>query len=254
MELKNISVIVTAYNEEKNIRRCLEALDGFGEVIVVDSFSSDRTVEIAREFPTTIYRRPYPSAARQKNWAIARAKNDWVLVVDADETLSRQLRSEIQELDSSRLPNKGFWIRRNSEYLGKKIHHCGWQRDKVLRLFRKTFGIYNEREVHEEVSLDGDAGILESTLHHFPYSDVEHHFRKINDYSSRGAKDYIERGGRHPILNAVLHPPFRFLRMYALQGGILDGVQGFVLCLLSSYGVFLKYAKAWEYQRLKRKN
>jgi glycosyltransferase involved in cell wall biosynthesis len=251
MNLSDVSVVVTCFNEEDNIRRCLEGVMGFGEVIVVDSFSTDNTIDIAREFPVAIYRRPYASAAKQKNWAIALTKNKWVLVVDADESVSSELKAEIEALIDNDGPH-GFWIRRVSEYLGKRIRYCGWQRDKVLRFFDKTHGSYDEREVHEEIALDGEQGYLRSRLVHFPYTRLEQHFDKINEYSSRGARDYIDRGGKHPILNTLLHPPFRFLRMFAMQRGFLDGLHGFILCLLSSYSVFLKYAKAWEYRRQKK--
>ncbi|MFH1755148.1 MAG: glycosyltransferase family 2 protein [Candidatus Latescibacterota bacterium] len=248
MNLRDVSVIITCFNEASNIRRCLDGVTGFGEVIVVDSFSSDATVGIAGEYPVMLFRRPYLSAAKQKNWAIALANNDWVLVVDADEAVPRELRAEIEALPESGARD-GYWIRRISEYLGKPIRRCGWQRDKVLRFFNKTRGRYNEREVHEEVVLQGGTGYFNSRLVHFPYSRIEQHFDKINEYSSRGARDYIDRGGKHPILNTLLHPPFRFIRMYLLQRGFMDGLHGFILCLLSSYSVFLKYAKAWEYRR-----
>jgi hypothetical protein len=171
-----------------------------------------------------------------------------VLVVDADEAVTAELRKEIEALSETD-GKLGFWIRRSSEYLGKRIRYCGWQRDKVLRFFDKNHGSYDEREVHEEVVLDGAHGYLDSRLNHYPYAKIEQHFDKINEYSSRGARDYIDRGGKHPLLCTIFHPPFRFLRMYALQRGFLDGLNGFLLCLLSSYSVFLKYAKAWEYGR-----
>jgi glycosyltransferase involved in cell wall biosynthesis len=247
MNLKDVSVIVTTFNEEANVGRCLKNLGAFGEIIVVDSFSSDRTLDIARTFPVTIYSRVYTSAAIQKNWALERVHNDWVFILDADEAAPDELIGEIEALDEGRAD--GYWIRRVSDYLGGPIHHCGWQRDKVLRLFRRSAGRYEEREVHEEVSLPAPVPVLEKKLRHFPYRLVDQHFRKIDEYSSRGARDYVANGGRVPLLNMLLHPPFRFLRMYLLQGGILDGSRGFILCLLSSYGVFLKYAKAWELRR-----
>jgi glycosyltransferase involved in cell wall biosynthesis len=247
LNLRDISVIVTTFNEETNLGRCLRAVNGFGEIIVVDSFSSDRTLEIARSFPSTIYTRPYRSAARQKNWALRQAKNGWVLILDADEEASEALVAEIKELDTNACD--GYWIRRESDYLGGPIRHCGWQRDKVLRLFRRSAGRYEEREVHEEVTLGRPARILRHYLKHYPYARVEQHFRKIDEYSTRGARDYISGGGRMPVFNMLVHPPFRFLRMYFLQRGVLDGYRGFILCLLSSYGVFLKYAKAWELKR-----
>lgn len=252
MKLKDISVIVTSANEAANIGRCLDSVRGrFDEIILVDSFSSDDTLDIARKYPVTIYVRYYRSAAEQKNWALSTVKNRWVLILDADEELSEPLSEEIQRLETD--GTHGYWIRRSSVYLGTKIRGCGWQRDKVLRLFDRTRGRYREVEVHEEVELDGVSGVLKERFLHYPYKDVHHHLQKINQYSSRGAKDYVERGGRLPLFNMIVHPPFRFFRMYVLQRGFLDRSRGLLLCLLSAYSVFLKYAKAWEYKRWKRR-
>lgn len=247
MNLSDVSVIVTTFNEEANVARCLSNLHGFGEIIIVDSFSSDRTVEIARSFPAIIYTRPYLSAAHQKNWALDQVRSDWVFILDADEAATDELIDEIAGLAADGAD--GYWIRRESEYLGAPIRHCGWQRDKVLRLFRRSAGRYEERAVHEEVGLSGRIPILVNRLKHYPYRRVDQHFEKIEQYSTRGARDYIDGGGSMALVNMLLHPPFRFLRMYILQRGVLDGSRGFILCLLSAYGVFLKYAKAWEMKR-----
>lgn len=247
MRLSDISVIVTTFNEEANIKRCLDNLRGFDEIIVVDSFSGDRTLEIARGFPATICQRPYRSAAEQKNWALDRARNDWVLILDADEKAPDALIREIETLDPTAA--EGYWIRRVSDYLGRPIRHCGWQRDKVLRLFRRSKGRYEVKAVHEEVRMPSRVPVLKEALEHHPYRRIDQHFEKIEEYSTRGAIDYVHRGGRLPLVNMLLHPPFRFLRMYVMQRGVLDGKQGFILCLLSAYGVFLKYAKAWELKR-----
>jgi glycosyltransferase involved in cell wall biosynthesis len=251
MDPKNVSVIITCRNEAPNIARCLDSVTGFGEILLVDSFSSDQTLEIARSYPVAIYVRPYRSAAAQKNWALSMVKHRWVLILDADEELSEALREEIRGLESD--GTDGYWIRRPSSYLGVTIRGCGWQRDKVLRLFDRERGRYGEVEVHEEVSLQGRAGVLSGHLLHHPYRDVHHHLEKINEYSSRGAKNYSDRGGRWAMLNLLLHPPFRFVRMYFLQRGFVDGAQGLLLCLLSAYSVFMKYAKVWEYQGWKRR-
>ena len=244
MNLDRISVVVTAFNEAANVGRCLDSARDFGERIVVDSFSSDDTVEVARERASVVYRRTYASPPDQKNWAVARAQNDWVLVLDADEALDDATRAEIAALDPG--DHAGFWIRRRSDYLGRTIRGCGWQRDKVLRLYDRRRGRYPDAWVHEEVALDGPAGLLAGRLRHTPYRDVEQHMAKIDAYTTRGARQYVERGGRMAVVNMLVHPPFRFLRMYVLQWGVRDGYAGLVLCLLSSYSVFLKYAKAWE--------
>ncbi|UCG52867.1 MAG: glycosyltransferase family 2 protein, partial [Candidatus Latescibacterota bacterium] len=233
MNVKDVSVIVTSFNEQTNISRCLEGVKDFGEIILVDSFSTDDTLDIARSYPAVIYSRAYRSAAKQKNWALDRARNRWVLVLDADEALSENLRLEIERLDIED-GCSGFWIRRESHYLDGPIRHCGWQRDKVLRLFDRAQGRYEEREVHEEVTLEGKVATLNGKLEHFPYWRIEQHLDKIEEYTTRGAVDYVERGGRLAVVNMILHPPFRFLRMYVMQRGFLDGRRGFILCLLSS--------------------
>ncbi|MDH3217816.1 MAG: glycosyltransferase family 2 protein [Candidatus Krumholzibacteria bacterium] len=245
MNLCDVSVIVTTCDEEANIARCLDKLDGFGEIIVVDSFSTDRTLDIIRSYAAAAYVRPYHSAAQQKNWALDCVRNDWVLILDADESLSSGLTNEIRGLNDNDARD-GYWMFRESHYLGSPIRRCGWQRDKVLRLFKRSRGRYEEKAVHEEVALRGTAGILKNKLQHYPYRVLEQHFDKINEYSSRGARDYLDRGGRIPLLRMLFNPPFRFLRMYVLQRGFLDGSKGFILCLMSAYSVFLKYAKAWE--------
>lgn len=244
MRIDTVSVIVTTFNEAHNVARCLDSLFGFDEVVVVDSFSSDDTVALVRRYPVMLYSRPYHSAADQKNWALGVVRNDWVLILDADEVLTPELRREIEALEPGQCG--GYWIRRRSVYLGRRIRGCGWQRDRVLRLFDRRRGRYNDVAVHEEVSLDGGAGALRHHLLHYPYRDVHQHLEKINEYSSRGARDVIARGGKRVLWNMLVHPPFRLLRMYVFQLGIRDGREGVILCLLSAYSVFLKYAKAWE--------
>jgi glycosyltransferase involved in cell wall biosynthesis len=247
MILRNLSVIVTTRDEAANVGRCLASVRDLGEIIVVDSFSGDNTVEISRRARATVFQRPYTSPPDQKNWAVARARNDWVLVLDADEWLDTALLREIERLEPG--IHAGFWIYRRSEYLGRTIRGCGWQRDRVLRLYDRRRGTYPAAMVHEEVALDGVAGRLNARLGHRPYRDVAHHLRKIDGYTAKGARQALNRGLRAPWLHMLLHPPFRFVRMYLLQLGIRDGYPGLVLCLLASASVFLKYARAWELKR-----
>lgn len=247
MTPSNISVIVTTFNEAATVAQCLDSARGFGEVIVVDSFSGDETVSLCRERASVVYQRPYRSPPDQKNWAVDRARNDWVLVLDADETLTPDVRREIEALPADGAA--GYWIRRDSAYLGRPIRRCGWQRDKVLRLYDRRRGRYPTAHVHEEIRIDGRAPVLRGRLCHTPYRDLAHHLRKIDSYTTSGARQYLDRGGRAPVLRMLADPPLRFLRMYVLQRGFLDGYPGFVLCLMSAYSVFLKYAKAWEFSR-----
>jgi glycosyltransferase involved in cell wall biosynthesis len=247
VKLCDITLVVTTRDEAANLPRCLDGARAFGEVIVVDSFSADATVAVARAAGATVFQRPYVSPPDQKNWAVARARHDWVLILDADEWMDDALCAEIEALPADHAD--GYWIYRRSEYLGRAIRGCGWQRDKVLRLYDRRRAHYPEALVHEEVEVAGAVGKLRARLGHRPYRDVAHHLEKIHAYTARGARQAVDRGLRVPWFHLWLHPPFRFVRMYVLQLGICDGYPGLVLCLMASASVFLKYARAWELKR-----
>lgn len=238
--LSNCSVVVITFNEGDRIARCLDSVPGAGEIVVVDSFSLDRTVEIARAHGARVYQREFTSAADQKNWAVAKAEKDWILVLDADEALSPELLREIEKALAAPRAD-GYWLRRRSEFLGTPIRFCGWHDDRILRLFKRGKGSYPEREVHERVSLDGASSRLGGFIGHRPYRDLADYIDRMKSYSARGALELRKRGSRW-FPGIVTHPPARFVRMYVLQLGFLDGVSGLILCVLASTGVFLKYA------------
>ncbi|MBU8923171.1 MAG: glycosyltransferase family 2 protein [Bacteroidales bacterium] len=237
--MNKVSLLVITLNEQDNIAGCLESAKGVGEVVVVDSFSMDDTVKIAGEMGARVYQREFVSHASQKNWGLDRCGGEWILILDADERLSPELRDEIVQACESG-ENNGYWLKRSNEYLGKRIRFCGWHRDRVLRFFKKGKGHYPEKSVHERLSLDGSAGSFMGRLFHNPYSDLSDHVDRIRRYSRDGAKDLLEKG-RSWFPGILLNPPARFLRMYILQLGFLDGMPGFVLCVLASFNVFLKY-------------
>ena len=238
--LEDISLVVTTLNEEDNIGRCLGSAAGAGEIILVDSGSTDRTVEIAGEYGAKVYTRDFVSNSDQKNWAIAKSTLPWVLVLDADESLTDGLREEIAAaVRSGRMD--GYWIYRRNEFLGSPIRHCGWDRDRVLRLFRRGKGRYPERAVHERLELDGSAGVLVSRMEHRPYRDLSDYIDRMKGYSRRGAVE-LSRSGRRWVPGIVTRPAARFLRMYFLQLGVLDGAAGLLLCGAAAAGVFFKYA------------
>jgi glycosyltransferase involved in cell wall biosynthesis len=245
--LAKISLVVITYNEEDNIGRCLESASGVGEIIVVDSFSGDDTVRIAERYGASVFQREFMSNADQKNWAISKAVHDWILILDADESLTAGLREEIaaKVMDDD---HDGYWLYRSSEFLGHRIRFCGWRRDKVLRLFRRGTGRYRERTVHEKLKLEGRAGRLMEKLRHRPYRDLDDYLDRMRRYSRRGAEE-LHRKGRRWMPGLLLRPPARFLRMYLLQLGFLDGLHGFMLCVLASVGVFVKYAWLRELRR-----
>lgn len=242
--LENVSLVVITFNEELNIERCLESAGGVGEAVVVDSFSTDDTPGLARQAGAEVYQRPFISAADQKNWAIRQATREWVLVLDADESLSGELKREIGEA-VARNDRDGYWLKRRNSFLGQRVRFCGWQRDRVLRLFRRSKGQYPPRAVHERLVLDGRTGSLRGVLDHMPYRDGDDYLDRMKSYSTRGAEDLYAKGaGWFPAI--ALNPPARFVRMYILQLGFLDGAAGFMLCGLAAASVFFKYVRLRE--------
>ncbi len=238
--LTNLSLVVITRDEEDNLPRCIGSVPGAGEVIVVDSMSGDRTVETARGLGAIVYERPFVSAADQKNWAMGKASRDWILVLDADESASPGLARAIGEMIAHPRAD-GYWILRRSEFLGRTIRFCGWRNERLLRLFRRGAGRYPERAVHERLGLTGTAAGIAGLIEHRPYRDLADYLDRMKSYSRRGAEELHRRGARW-FPGILLRPPARFIRMYALQLGFLDGAAGFLLCALAAAGVLLKYA------------
>ncbi|MBI3610832.1 MAG: glycosyltransferase family 2 protein [Nitrospirae bacterium] len=248
--MERLTAIVPVFNEERNLDDCLRGLTWADEIMVVDSSSTDRTLEIAKRYTDRILIHEHKNPAAQRAWAVSQAAHDWVLVVDADERLTDSLQQEIRQLLKTGPALDGYRIRRVSYVWGRRIRYCGWQRDYVLRLFNRRRGQYKESEVHEEVVIaTRRAGSLQHPLIHYTYRDLKHYFEKFQRYTDWGALQLYKQGKRARWDHLLLHPLFRFFRMYVLQLGFLDGIHGLVLCLLSSFYVFTKYAKLWELNR-----
>jgi len=255
MDRASISVCIVTFNEEDRILECLESVRWADEIIVVDSFSTDRTVEYARRFTDRIIQRPWPGHVAQKNFALDQAQCDWVLCVDADERVSPELAAEIQ--DVLRAPDRhevGYTMPRKTFYLGRWIRHGGWYPDRKLRLVRRGTARWGGTDPHDRLHVRGPVEALKGDLLHYTYRDISDHLRTIDRFTSIAAREIHEAGGRHPLIRMLLHPPARFLRMYLLQFGFLDGVPGLLVAVLGSYYVFLKYAKVWELQHARSEN
>jgi len=245
-----LSVLVTTFNEAENLPACLEGVRWADEIIVVDSGSSDATGDIARSYGARVIEHAYESAARQKNWALPLTSHPWVLILDADERVPPSLAAEIRAVIARDGPADGYFLRRRSFFLQREIRHCGWGRDRVLRLFRRGRASYDDRWVHEALQLDGRAAALSTPLLHLTYRTLEDYLDKIRRYSVRGAADLRARGRRPSWFSTLVRPPARFVRMYILQAGFLDGAHGLILCLLTAYSVWLKYAQLHEPERI----
>lgn len=242
-----VSVIVTTYNEEVNIAECLESVGWADEVLVVDSFSTDRTVEIARRFPVTLLQREYFGSAAQKNWSLDRVSHDWVLIIDADERVPAALAREVLTVLAEQPQVNGYYIRRQNLFIDKVIRHSGWSTDRVVRLFRRDKGRYPNRRVHADLEIEGPVPVLRNPFIHYTFRSFEQYFPKFLNYAEWGAAQAFRDGRKAGLFELLARPLWRFFRTYFLQLGVLDGRHGLVLCALQSFGSFLKYARLWEH-------
>ena len=244
-----VSAVVPTLNEEAALPACLESLAWADEVIVVDSGSTDSTAALAEKTGARVVLRPFTTYGDQRNHGASLARNDWVLCVDADERVSPELAGEIESRLGAGPDRCGYRIPRITTFAGAVIRHCGWQRDRVLCLYDRRRGAWDPRLVHERVRLEGEAGDLGAPLHHHTYRDLGSYADKSRRYAELGARELHQAGRRSGPAALLLLPAARFLKMYVLNRGFLDGMPGLVLCVIAAYGVFVKYARLWELDR-----
>jgi glycosyltransferase involved in cell wall biosynthesis len=249
-EKLDISAVIITYNEEKNIRRCLESLPWAAEIVVVDSESTDATVQIAREFTDRVISHPFEGYVRQKNFALDQSSHEWVLSVDADEVVTPELLDRIRKVwPVERERYHGFTVNRLSRFSGKWMRHCGWYPDRKLRLFRRSKGRWEGEGLHEKVHLDGPVMDLKADLWHYTYENLSENMRKIQNYSTIFAEAQYARGRRASLGELLARPVAAFFKSYLLKMGFLDGRHGLILSTTAAFYVFLKYAKLWELQK-----
>ncbi len=249
MTRPRLSVVVVTRDEEERLRSCLESVAWAEELIVVDAESSDKTVQIAREFTNRVYVRPWPGFASQKNFGLEQASGDWILSVDADEEVPRDLREEIEAVLTGDEACVGYRIPRRNLFWGRWVRHGGLYPDWQLRLFRRGCGRFVERAVHESVEVSGEVGRLGAALVHRSYRDVSDFLARADRYSTLAAHEWVSRGRPARLADLVLRPAGRFLSMYVVHAGFLDGWRGFLLAALYAYYVFIRSAKVWEAAR-----
>ncbi len=242
-----ISVILTTYNEEVNVAECIESVLWADEVLLVDSFSADRTIEIAERYPVQILQRQYYGSAAQKNWALDRVSHEWVLILDADERVTDGLACEILRKLIDRPQHLGYYIRRRNIVLEKVIKHSGWSTDKVVRFFHRDHGRYPNRRVHADLVIEGPVPVLKHPLVHYTFLSFDQYLEKFLNYAEWGAAQGFREGRTAGFLEIAGRPSWRFFRTYFVQLGFLDGIHGLVICGLQAFGSFLKYARLWEY-------
>jgi glycosyltransferase involved in cell wall biosynthesis len=248
-----LSAYVIAYNDEPNMRACLESVRWADEIVVVDSHSTDGTERISREFTDKIYQHKFEGFGKLRNEAVAHTTHEWVLSVDTDERVTPELREEILALLARGPAADAYFVPRRNYFLGRWIRHCGWYPDyRQPQLFRKGRLRYREDIVHEGFDVQGRTGYLKEHVLQFPFRDIDHYLRKMDRYSELMARRMVERGRRFHGHQLVAHPLFTFLKMYFGRAGFLDGVQGLILSGLYAYYTFIKYVKFWELSKKER--
>ncbi len=244
-----ISAIVRTRNEEKNLEECLESISWVDEIVVVDSHSTDRSVEIAKKYTDRIIVRDWPGHIAQSQFATDQASNNWVLSMDADERVTPELRDEIIDLDLSNTSHDAFDMPRRHFFMKRWINHSGWYPDRKIRLFRKDrcqWGGYNP---HDVVKVPGSMGRLKNDLVHYIYTDISHFAHTKNNYSTATAGDHFKSGRKARFADFTLRPIYAFVYRYFIRLGFMDGLAGFVICVEEAHGVFLKYIKLFEIEK-----
>lgn len=257
---KKISACIITFNEERNIGACLESLKWADEIIVVDSGSTDKTEEICRGTGARFFVNPFPGFRDQKNIAMEKTANDWIISLDADERVTEELKNEILQLlekdgQTEELRERqdrtadGYYVPRLNHYGEKRIRHSGWHPDHKLRVWRRSKGRWGGRNIHEKVIVDGSTGYLKGGLAHFTYRDIGDYLKRVDSYSSWLARERVASGDGFSLLKLIVSPPARFLRSYVLKLGLLDGLEGLIIGVMTFYLKFLEEVKVKEIQK-----
>jgi len=241
-----LSVTIITKNEARNIEDCLRSVAWAQEIVVVDEFSSDETVDVAKGLGARVYQEPWKGFAGQKNSAVKKTTGDWILSLDADERIPLPLKEEIEETIGRNDAFHGYFIARKNFFSGRWIRHGGWYPDYCLRLFKKGSGRFEERAVHEKVVVTGSTGYLRNPLEHYTYRSTADYLIRMERYSRLAALEIAE--AKRPTLWSALtlRPAFTFLNMYLLRAGFLDGKKGLFLAASYAYYTFLKYYRFSE--------
>ncbi|QLC65339.1 glycosyltransferase family 2 protein [Flavobacterium sp. LPB0248] len=242
-EKQKLSVLIITLNEEQHIKSLLEDIDFADEIIVVDSYSTDKTVSIVESFANVkLIQNHFVDYTAQRNFALDQAKNSWVLFIDADERLTSELKSEIVTAINSENVASAYFIYRIFMFKNSRLNFSGWQTDKIFRLFNKSKCRYNEeRTVHEKLIVDGKIASLRYKIIHFSYSSYEDYKSKMYNYGILKANEKLAKGKKSYFLMQLLHPLYTFLYQFIIRFGFLDGSKGVIICYLNAYSVYIRY-------------
>lgn len=244
-----LSVVIITKNEEHNIRRCLESVKWADEIILIDSQSTDNTVEIAGEYGVKIFSPEWRGYGPAKQEGVNNATGEWILSIDADEEATPELTEEIKKILTADENYDGYLINRHTNFMGKWINHCGWYPDYLLRLFRKGSGNFNDAVIHEKVEINGKTRELKSELLHYSYPTLEAYLERLNQYTTLGAEVALANGKKAGNFDIVFRPFISFIDHFLTHQGFQDGIEGFVISVMSSVSVMVKYVKLRHLQK-----
>ncbi len=247
--IPKITALITTYNEEKNIEKCIKSIEWADEILVIDSFSTDNTITICENLGATVLKRKYNYAADQKNWATPQATHPWIILLDADEIADSGLEEEVKAILKTRPKFTAYWIQRKNYFLGKEVLFCGWQNDRVVRFFHRDTHRYEDKMVHEEIKASSPFGTLKSKIIHHTTSDLRAYSQKIERYAHYAAQEFIRNNKRITAFDLYIKPAFKFLNSYIFRGGIFDGKIGWIICKLRTRETWLKAKIASEYKK-----
>ncbi len=249
--MEKLSVIIITFNEERNIRRCLESVkDIADEIIVSDSFSTDNTEAICKEYDVSFHKRSWQGYSKQKNIANKLASNDLIFSIDADEAVSEELKKSIEEIKLKPLKKITYEVKRLTNYCGKWIKHCGWYPDTKLRIWNRNEGEW-QGELHEVIVFKENPKtiLLKGDLLHYSYYNLEDHRNQVMKFTDIAAKEYFENGKNVSFIKLWFSPVFRFIRDYFFLLGFLDGKEGLRICYMSAGATYQKYSKLSKLKR-----
>jgi glycosyltransferase involved in cell wall biosynthesis len=239
-----ITATIITLNEERNVARAVESLRSTDEILIVDSGSTDRTVELAEKLGVRVLEAGWLGYAAQKNWAAEHATHDWILSLDADEALSEALEAEIWNLKKSGPECDAYTMPRLARYLGRWIYHSGWYPDRKVRLYHRDKAKWVGDFVHESVAARGRLGHLESNILHFTCESLSEHVKTMDRYTTLAAQELAARKLKVPLARLIVDPAWTFVKTYFIQRGFLDGPEGLTIAQMAAFYTFLKYSKA----------
>jgi glycosyltransferase involved in cell wall biosynthesis len=246
-----LSILLPTFNNAATVRETLESVKWADEILVVDSFSTDTTLDVCREYDARVIQHEYINSAKQKNWAVAQCAHEWVLQIDTDEILEQGARKEIEtSLSSVGSEVEAFRLPRKNHVLGRWMRHAGVYPDYQTRLFRRDAGRWIEREVHAHVQVAGQVRTLQSHILHFGMPNISKQLRNLDRYTRYEADELYKKGRQFRWTSVTIRPWLVFLDRYVRQRGFAEGWRGFIVCAYIAIYVFLSQAKLWELREL----